>query len=76
MAAAIAASLPAPQASSGPAAPSHEAIPASMAKLIDVETEIPLTTVQLDGMVRPYSNSVFWSTINLPRTGCLQNHPA
>ncbi|KAI0313727.1 hypothetical protein OF83DRAFT_505287 [Amylostereum chailletii] len=50
MAAALAASLPAPQAASGPAAPTHDAIPASMSKLIDVEAEIPLSTVQLDGM--------------------------
>ncbi|OAX42397.1 hypothetical protein K503DRAFT_710798 [Rhizopogon vinicolor AM-OR11-026] len=51
MAAALAASLPAPQAAPTPAAPTYEAIPASMSKAIDIEAEIPLTCVQLDGMV-------------------------
>ncbi|KAI0307800.1 hypothetical protein B0F90DRAFT_1807189 [Multifurca ochricompacta] len=51
MAAAIAASLPAPQAVSTPAAPIHEPIPASMSKLIDIEAEIPLNLVQLEGLV-------------------------
>ncbi|EPQ60746.1 hypothetical protein GLOTRDRAFT_68645 [Gloeophyllum trabeum ATCC 11539] len=51
MAAALAASLPAPQAAPAPAAPTYEAIPASMAKVIDIEAEIPVTTVQLDGIV-------------------------
>ena len=51
MAAALAASLPAPTAVSTPAAPTYEAIPASMSKVIDIEAEIPLTCVQLDGMV-------------------------
>ncbi|CCM05150.1 uncharacterized protein FIBRA_07359 [Fibroporia radiculosa] len=51
MAAALAASLPAPQAAPTPAAPMHEAIPASMSKVIDIEAEIPLKCVQLDGMV-------------------------
>ena len=51
MAAAIAASLPAPQAAPTPAAPTYEAIPASMSKAIDIEADIPLTCVQLDGMV-------------------------
>ncbi|KAF9015277.1 hypothetical protein BDQ17DRAFT_1230302 [Cyathus striatus] len=51
MAAALAASLP--SAPAAPAAPTttYEAIPASMAKVIDIEAEIPLTCVQLDGMV-------------------------
>jgi hypothetical protein len=53
MAAAIAASLPAPQAASAPAAPVHEPIPASMSKLIDMEAEISLNSVQLEGLVRP-----------------------
>lgn len=53
MAAAIAASLPAPQAASAPAAPVHEPIPASMSKLIDMEAEIPLNSVQLEGLVCP-----------------------
>jgi translation initiation factor 3 subunit H len=51
MAAALAASLPAPQAASTPAPPTYEAIPASMSKVVDIEAEIPLTSVQLDGLV-------------------------
>ncbi|OSX67430.1 hypothetical protein POSPLADRAFT_1176245 [Postia placenta MAD-698-R-SB12] len=51
MAAALAASLPAPVAAPTPAAPTYEAIPASMSKAIDIEAEISLTCVQLDGMV-------------------------
>jgi len=51
MAAALAASLPAPQAAPAPFVPTHEAIPASMAKVIDIEADIPLKYVQLDGMV-------------------------
>jgi len=51
MAAALAASLPAPQAAPVAATPSYEAIPASMAKVIDTEGEIPITHIQLDGLV-------------------------
>ncbi|KAG5654093.1 hypothetical protein H0H81_007507 [Sphagnurus paluster] len=51
MAAALAASLPAAPAAPVPVAPTYEAIPASMSKVIDIEAEIPLTCVQLDGMV-------------------------
>lgn len=51
MAAALAASLPAPSAATAAPTPTYEAIPASMAKVIDIEAEIPLTCVQLDGMV-------------------------
>ncbi|KAH9950475.1 hypothetical protein B0H21DRAFT_723490 [Amylocystis lapponica] len=51
MAEALAASLPAPQAAPAPSAPTYEAIPASMSKAIDIEADIPLTCVQLDGMV-------------------------
>ncbi|EMD42222.1 hypothetical protein CERSUDRAFT_110754 [Gelatoporia subvermispora B] len=51
MAAALAASLPAPSAAPAPAAPTYEAIPASMSKVIDIEAEIPLTAVQVDGLV-------------------------
>ncbi|KAF7307006.1 Eukaryotic translation initiation factor 3 subunit H [Mycena indigotica] len=51
MAAALAASLPAPAAAPAPAAPVYEAIPPSMAKVIDIEAEIALQVVQLDGMV-------------------------
>jgi translation initiation factor 3 subunit H len=52
MAAALAASLPAPQAEPLPPAPTYDAIPASMSKVIDTEAEIPLSCVQLDGLVR------------------------
>ena len=51
MAAALAATLPTPQAAPAPVAPIYEAIPASMSKVIDIEAEIPLTCVQLDGLV-------------------------
>jgi translation initiation factor 3 subunit H len=51
MAAALAATLPAPQNAPAPAAPVHDAIPASMSKLIDIEADISIQTVQLDGMV-------------------------
>ncbi|KAJ3879052.1 translation initiation factor 3 subunit 3 [Lentinula edodes] len=51
MAAALAASLPAPSAAPTPAAPTYEALPPSMSTLIDVEAEIPLRFVQLDGLV-------------------------
>ncbi|KAI0715233.1 hypothetical protein C8Q76DRAFT_729980 [Earliella scabrosa] len=51
MAAALAASLPAPQSAPTPSAPTYEAIPASMAKVIDIEAEIPITSAQLDAMV-------------------------
>ncbi|KAJ3503159.1 hypothetical protein NLJ89_g8556 [Agrocybe chaxingu] len=51
MAAALAASLPAPAAVTVAPTPTYEAIPASMAKAVDIEAEIPLTCVQLDGMV-------------------------
>jgi translation initiation factor 3 subunit H len=52
MAAALAATLPAVQTAPTPAAPQYEAIPASMSKVVDVEAEIPITSVQLDGLVR------------------------
>ncbi|THH30075.1 hypothetical protein EUX98_g4102 [Antrodiella citrinella] len=51
MAAAIAATLPAVSTTPAPAAPTYEAIPASMSKAIDIEADIPLTSVQLDGLV-------------------------
>ncbi|KAF8198918.1 hypothetical protein BJ912DRAFT_874059 [Pholiota molesta] len=51
MAAALAASLPAPSATTAAPAPTYEAIPASMAKVIDIEADIPLTSVQLDALV-------------------------
>ncbi|EPT03939.1 hypothetical protein FOMPIDRAFT_1114837 [Fomitopsis schrenkii] len=51
MAAALAASLPAPSSAPAPAAPTYEAIPASMSKVIDLEGEIPLHSVQVDGLV-------------------------
>ncbi|KAF8560424.1 hypothetical protein OG21DRAFT_1401560 [Imleria badia] len=51
MAAALAASLPAPASAPAPAAPTYEAIPPSMSTAIDIEAEIPLTCVQLDALV-------------------------
>ena len=51
MAAALAASLPAPSVVIAAPTPSYEAIPAFMAKVIDIEAEIPLTCMQLDGIV-------------------------
>jgi len=51
MAAALAASLPAPSSVAVAPAPTYEAIPASMAKVIDIEADIPLSSVQLDGLV-------------------------
>ncbi|THV04870.1 hypothetical protein K435DRAFT_713912 [Dendrothele bispora CBS 962.96] len=51
MAAALAASLPAPSAAPAPVQPTYEAIPASMSKVIDVEAEIPVNSIQLDGLV-------------------------
>ncbi|PPQ64402.1 hypothetical protein CVT26_002109 [Gymnopilus dilepis] len=51
MAAALAATLPAPSAVAPAPQPTYEAIPPSMAKVIDIEAEIPLTCVQLDGLV-------------------------
>ncbi|KAL4064903.1 hypothetical protein V8B97DRAFT_1985372 [Scleroderma yunnanense] len=50
MAAALAASLPAPSTAPTPAAPVYEAIPPSMSTAIDVEAEIPITCVQLDAL--------------------------
>lgn len=52
MAAAIAASLPAPQSAPAPVAPTFETIPASMSSIVDVEAEIALLSVQLDALVR------------------------
>ncbi|KAG9314427.1 translation initiation factor 3 subunit 3 [Chiua virens] len=51
MAAALAATLPAPATAPAPAAPTYEAIPPSMSTAIDIEAEIPLTCVQLDALV-------------------------
>ncbi|TFK41084.1 hypothetical protein BDQ12DRAFT_678861 [Crucibulum laeve] len=51
MAAALAASLPAAPVAPTTTVPTYEAIPASMAKVIDIEADIPLTCVQLDGLV-------------------------
>jgi len=51
MAAALAASLPAPPDAQATFQQKYEAIPPSMAKLVDIEAEIPITDVQLDGMV-------------------------
>lgn len=52
MAATLAAAMPTAQAAPTPAAPTYEAIPPSMSKVIDIEAEIPITNVQLDGLVR------------------------
>lgn len=59
MAAALAASLPAPTANPAPAGPVYEAIPPSMSTAIDVEAEIPLTCVQLDALVRLWDHTAF-----------------
>jgi translation initiation factor 3 subunit H len=69
MAAALAASLPAPQAAPTPAAPIYEAIPASMSKAIDIEAEIPLTCVQLDGIVRNFVDRLPLISHDLPMNG-------
>ena len=55
MASALAALAPAVQAAPTQAAPTYEAIPSSMAKLVDIEADIPLQSVQLDGMVHIYT---------------------
>ena len=83
MAAALAASLPAPQSAPAPSAPTYEAIPASMAKVIDIEAEITITSVQLDAMVSrpiheksghlhppsriPHSHSCAWTSADPDR---------
>jgi hypothetical protein len=51
MASALAALAPAVAAAPTQAAPTYEAIPSSMAKLVDIEADITLQSVQLDGMV-------------------------
>lgn len=51
LAATIAASMPAAQTAPAPSQPTYEAIPPSMSKVIDIEAEIPITTVQLDALV-------------------------
>lgn len=51
MAAAVAASLPTVQTASTPVVPTQETLPASWNKSIDAEAEIPITTVQIDGLV-------------------------
>lgn len=51
MAAAIAASMPATQATTTTVQATYEAIPPSMSKVIDIEAEIPIKTVQLDALV-------------------------
>ena len=56
MAAALAASLPAPAAVTAPSQPTYESIPPSMAKVVDIEAEIPLSVVQLDAMVGSFWN--------------------
>ena len=73
MAAALAASLPAPSAVTAAPTPTYEAIPASMAKVIDIEAEIPLTCVQLDGMVC-FSFPLLQRQIWILCVGCNQNN--
>lgn len=51
MAAAIAASLPTVQATATPVVPTQQTLPASWNKRVDAEAEIPITTVQIDGLV-------------------------
>ena len=67
MAAAIAASLPTVQAAPAPVAPTQENLPTSWNKSVDPEAEIPVTTVQIDGLV----------SLGIPceRTGSLNNNP-
>jgi translation initiation factor 3 subunit H len=65
MAAALAASLPSQAPAPAPAATNYDSIPQWMSKVIDIEAEIPLTSVQLDGMVRVFiyiGNSMFYLT--------------
>lgn len=58
MAETLAASLPAPApAQATNIVPLAEKIPASMSKLIDIEAEIPIERVQLDGLVATVSFS-------------------
>ena len=67
MAAAIAAAMPAPTTQAAPA-PAPLEIPATMEKAIDVEAAIPITSVQLDGMVRTSCSSRFaWLLMNWHR---------
>lgn len=51
MAAALAAAMPSTHAAPAPSQPTYEAIPPSMSKVIDIEAEITITTVQLDALV-------------------------
>jgi translation initiation factor 3 subunit H len=51
MAAAVAASLPTVQAASTPVVPVQATLPASWNKRVDAEADIPITTVQIDGLV-------------------------
>lgn len=67
MAAALAASLPAPTAVNAAPVPTYEAIPASMAKVIDIEADIPLTSVQLDGLVCPVEGTLRVSDVREKR---------
>jgi len=67
MAAAIAASLPTVQAAPTPVAPTQETLPASWNKSVDPEAEIPVTTVQIDGLVS--------LSISCGRTGLLNDNP-
>lgn len=74
MAAALAASLPAPSAAPIPVAPTHEAIPASMAKIIDEEAKIPLHTLQLDGLVRQFRKATKINLLDVITPGRYENY--
>lgn len=65
MAEAIAASLPAQSATPTITAPVYEAIPSAMVKFIDVEADIPLTGVQLDGMVRVHRHHPYHRALRI-----------
>jgi hypothetical protein len=73
MAAALAATLPAPAAVSAAPQPTYESIPPSMAKVVDIEAEIPLTVVQLDGMVCPMLSGMLLASL-IAGIGCDENH--
>ena len=85
MAAAIAASMPAAQTAAPTLAPTYEAIPPSMSKVIDIEAEIPLSNVQLDGLVSTlylfilkkldgFHGVCSYVRPLIPQSGCIKNY--
>lgn len=76
MAAALAATLPAQAAAPAPPQPTYESIPPSMAKVVDIEAEIPLTVVQLDGMVQRFCCLKQLIALLILEIGCDQNYQA